>query len=128
MKMRLDSMVVNYLNLLNSVKSPAPSKIKCLNCDNLVSPYKKGYCKCCSQEGSRNSFYGKKHSKETKQKISESQKGKIPWNRDKQVCSEETKKKISESKKGTPAWNKGKAWSEEVKNKISTTKKKKALN
>lgn len=47
----------------------ASKKIKCLNCDNLVSPYKKGYCKCCSQEGSRNSFYGKKHSKETIDKL-----------------------------------------------------------
>lgn len=55
---------------------------------------------------------GKHHpiTEETKQKISEANKGKH--------LSDEAKQKISEAKKGKPAWNKGKHLSEEHKLKI----------
>ena len=45
----------------------------------------------------------KKHSNETKMKISNALKGKIPWNKGLHniyQCSEETKKKISKANKG----------------------------
>jgi len=32
--------------------------------------------------GVNNGFYGKKHTDETKRKISEGQRGRIPWNKD----------------------------------------------
>lgn len=47
---------------------------------------------------------GRKCSEETKNKISESKKGKSHKG---VKCSEETKKKISEAKKGKSSWNKG---------------------
>jgi hypothetical protein len=54
-------------------------------------------------------------SKETKEKISNSLKGNIPWNKGKEyqigqgrfVRSAETLRKMSASKKGKPSWNKG---------------------
>lgn len=48
--------------------------------------------------GANNSFYGKNHTEETKKKISEGNKNKIPWNKGKQR-SEETKRKISDTLK-----------------------------
>ena len=74
---------------------------------------------------------GKKHSEESKRKMSEARKGKIPWNKGSKGLqvgwnkgkeflkgeknpfygkhhSEETKRKISEAKKGRIPWNKGK--------------------
>ena len=51
-------------------------------------------------------------SEETKQKISNSLKGNIPWNKGKkgvQIPTEETRVKMSESHKGQVAWNKGKS-------------------
>ena len=50
--------------------------------------------------GENNPFYGKRHSEETRRKISEAHKGK--------KLSEETKKNIAESLKGNTPWNKGK--------------------
>ena len=61
---------------------------------------------------------GMPHPEKTKQKISESSKGRIPWNKGKIglfMHSEESKHKISEA-------NKGKLHSEETKRKISKTK------
>ena len=48
----------------------------------------------------------KKHTDETKKKISESTKGRIPWNKGKKIT-EETRKKSKESHKGQIPWNKG---------------------
>lgn len=66
---------------------------------------------------------------EVREKMSESRKGKIPWNKGKTgVYSEESLKKMSESTKGNYVGEKnpmfGKKHSEETKKKISETKKK----
>ena len=90
--------------------------------------------------------YGKYHSEETKQKISETKRGTPTWNKGiplTEECkrkmseslkgrkspmegkhhSEETKRKISETKKGTPAWNKGLHSSQETRMKLSKSHK-----
>jgi group I intron endonuclease len=72
--------------------------------------------------GENNHFYGKKHSEETKQKISESNKGKEAWNKGLPL-SEETKQKISESNKGKISYWKDKFLSDNTKQKISESKK-----
>ncbi len=58
---------------------------------------------------------GKKNSRETRKKISESLKGKEPWNKGKKM-SKKTRKKISKSLKG-------KQHSEKTKHKMSETRK-----
>ena len=51
---------------------------------------------------------GKHPSEETKQKISETLKGNIPWNKGKDnIYSEETRQKMSEARIGMIPWNKG---------------------
>jgi hypothetical protein len=49
--------------------------------------------------GVNNSFFGKKHSQESKQKMSESLKGRIPWNKGKKM-SLEARKKMSIATRG----------------------------
>lgn len=61
---------------------------------------------------------GKKYSEETKNKMSEVQKGSIPWNKGKKF-SEETKKKMSESLKGKKPYK----MTEETKKKMSESRK-----
>ena len=98
------------------------------------------------RSGSGNSFYGKRHSDETKLKIHNSLIGNIPWNKGKKNCysdearikisehaklrtgeknpfygkrhSDETKLKIHNSLIGHISWNKGKKLNEETKQKI----------
>jgi len=65
---------------------------------------------------------GKKASKETKIRMSEARKGKIPWIKGR-YHSDETKKKIGEKSKEKIPWNKGIPWSEEVKQKNSNSQK-----
>lgn len=72
--------------------------------------------------GEKNSFYGRTHSEETKRKISESLKGENNPNYGKH-CSEETKKKLSESQKGENSHMYGKSLSEETRQKISEATK-----
>ena len=63
---------------------------------------------------------GKHQSDETRRKLSEEQKGKIPWNKGKHdIYSEETRKKMGEARKGRLPWNKGKHLTEENRKKIS---------
>lgn len=62
-------------------------------------------------KGKPGTFNGREHSDETKQKISEKNKG--------YVASEETRAKLSAAGKGRPAWNKGISHSEETRAKIS---------
>lgn len=57
---------------------------------------------------------------ETWKKISESNKGQIPWMKGKKH-SEESRRKISESNKGKTTWNKGKKMSDETRRKLSGT-------
>ena len=67
---------------------------------------------------------GFRHSEETRKKISETNKGKTPWNKGKiNVYSEETRKKMSESKKGENHPMYGKTHSEETKKKMSEAQK-----
>lgn len=64
---------------------------------------------------------GRHISEKTKRKLSETNRGQVPWIKGKSH-SEETKRKISEALKGNKAWNKGKklsSLSEETKRKIS---------
>jgi hypothetical protein len=94
-------------------------------------------------------MYGKKHSEETRKKMSESRLGKEPWNKGKtgvysqevlknmgernknntynlgKKRSDETKQKMSMAKKGKDTWNKGKTgiYSEESLKKMSESSK-----
>ena len=68
--------------------------------------------------GELNSMYGKTHTQEARKKISESNKGRPPWNKGK-TMSEEFSRKMSEVKKGQVPWNKGKTMSEEYRIKMS---------
>jgi len=75
---------------------------------------------CCSKNYKQCFFQkklmeGKKHSEETKKKISKAQKGK--------TLSKEHREKISKAKKGNIPWNLGKAHTEEIKKKISEAKR-----
>lgn len=90
-------------------------------CLNLTNP-EKGYNKSPGIGGItqetiekiRKSNIGKKRPAETCKRISESKKGRIPWNKGKKnIYSEETLKKISEKKKGQIPPNKGKKMSKE---------------
>ena len=63
-------------------------------------------------------------SEEFKEKMSEANKGRIPWNKGKHgIYSEETLKKLSESLKGKPGYWTNKHLSEETKNKLSESLK-----
>jgi very-short-patch-repair endonuclease len=73
-----------------------------------------------------------KHSEESLKKLSESLKGRLPWNKGKKrrpsplkgrSFSEGHKRKLSEAHKGLPSGRKGKTHSEEAKHKMSIAKK-----
>ena len=64
-----------------------------------------------ANRGETHPMFGKKHSKETREKMSKSRIGKHP--------TEETRKKKSESMKGENNPNYGKHWSEEIRKKMS---------
>ena len=68
-----------------------------------------------AQKGEKNHGFGKHLSEETKAKLSKANKGKI--------ISEETRKKISEAKKGKTSWIKGKHWTPEMRAKMSERQK-----
>ena len=72
--------------------------------------------------GEKNPFYGKQHSKETKYKISEANKGRLSARKGCHL-SDETRKKLSELKKGNTPWNKGKHFSADIRKKISESNK-----
>lgn len=58
-------------------------------------------------EAAKKKLAGRQISDETRKKISESRKGRVPWNKG-VAHSEETKRKIAEKAKGRTPWNKGK--------------------
>ena len=68
--------------------------------------------------GANHPFFGKHHSEESRQKISESLKGRPSHKKGKRIP-EEVKHKISESLKGKPGWLKGKHHSAETRLKMS---------
>lgn len=68
--------------------------------------------------GANHPFFGKHRSEESRQKISESLKGRPSHKKGKRIP-EEVKHKISESLKGKPGWLKGKHHSEETRKKLS---------
>ena len=74
-------------------------------------------------------WFGKKHSEETKQKISQAHKGKNPWNKGRKMrpLSEEHKQKISKALQGKNIWMKGRHLSEKTKKKIGQAFKGKKL-
>ena len=76
--------------------------------------------------GEKNWFYGKTHSDETKQKMSEARKGKTSPMKGKKV-SEQARKNMSEGKKGKPSSFKGKHLSEDARNRLSEAKKGKMM-
>ena len=65
---------------------------------------------------------GKKHSDESKEKMSKAKRGKIPWNKG-IPCSLETKNKIREKVSGINHPNYGKHLSKETRQKISENNK-----
>jgi hypothetical protein len=74
------------------------------------------------QQGTGNSYYGKKHSAETRAKMSAAKKGKsVPWNKGK-ARTEEEKRNISLARKGQPSPKKGtqgKTWTDEQRIKMA---------
>lgn len=67
--------------------------------------------------GSNHHFFGKRLSKNHRQKLSIAKLGKPSWNKGK-TTPEETRKKISSATKGRSSWNKGVARSEETLQKL----------
>jgi len=105
----------------------------CLDCKKRISRTSIR-CKSCAKKGKLNSHFGILQTKKAKRKISEKNKGKMPWNkglkgvqispRKGTKLSDETKQRISNTRKKRqiPAWNKGKKrpkFSEEWKKNLS---------
>jgi hypothetical protein len=85
------------------------SDIECLECHKMFHPKKKQQVFCCREcamkYNKRNGVFNK--SKETKQKLSLSRKGKTPWNKGRKNTPEETQRMIENVKRG---------WTEEKRN------------
>jgi group I intron endonuclease len=130
---------INQIRLYNSLKKYGFEKheFEILHqCEreklNELEKYYIDLFQCFNSEYGLNLKYGGEnpvHSKETKNKMSESHKGQIPWIKGKKH-SEETRKKMSETQKNRPPMSekikikiseglKGKICSEETKKKIS---------
>jgi G:T-mismatch repair DNA endonuclease (very short patch repair protein) len=99
-------------------KSHIKTKSSTTTCRNFYNTIKRGgNCKSCSlelQKGEGNSFFGKKHSKETKDKIAQNRKGKA-MGKYNAMSNHEHRKKLSESLK--KSWSSGKL--EETRKKMS---------
>jgi len=79
--------------------------------------------------GEKNGMFNKKHTKEAKQRVSDANKGKTPWNKG-IPRDEKLKEAVSKANKGKTPWNKGKIRSEEDRQKMKDgwAKRKQALN
>jgi hypothetical protein len=67
--------------------------------------------------GEKNGMFNKKHTDKAKKKVSDANKGKIPWN--KGIPRDDAlKEAVSKANKGKTAWNKGKRRSEEDRQKM----------
>lgn len=91
------------------------------SCFRTIESYK---CSNETREKLRQSHLGKVFSQETRLKMSQKAKGKIPWNKGKKNCfSKEIINKLSKAlslkRKEMPSWNKGLKLSEEHKRKLS---------
>ncbi len=80
-----------------------PNKWCCSNHHSLCTKNIEKYKNC----GSKNGFFGKHHTYNTKENISKKNKGKLPWNKGKKgIYTEETLDKIKSKMKGKNPWNK----------------------
>lgn len=90
--------------------------IECLECHKMFHPKKKQQVFCCREcamkYNKRNGVFNK--SEETRQKLSLSRKGKIPWNKGRKNTPEETQRMIENVKRG---------WTEEKRKKQSEKQK-----
>lgn len=77
------------------------------------------------QKGNLNSFYGRNHTEETKNKISKASSGRVSPMKGRKM-SDEAKAKLSASCMGRKAWNKGQNHTEETKRRISEAAKKRS--
>jgi hypothetical protein len=82
---------------------------------NLGKGYRKFCSNKCARSGKNNPMFGKHHSEETREKMSDAKKGRR--------LSEETKKKLSDANKGENNFWYGKHHTEETKKKISNARK-----
>lgn len=71
--------------------------------------------------GEKNPFFGKTHTKDVRERISQVHMGNTYTKG--MTLSAEAKQKISDANKGKTPWNKGKPWSDEVRAKLSAAKK-----
>jgi len=60
---------------------------------------------------------GRTHTEESRRKMSETRKGRVPWNKGKKA-SEEVCRRMSESRKGRIPWNKGKPPTEDTRRRL----------
>ena len=80
--------------------------------------------------GSKNNFYGRRHTEETKAKLREAQRGKkaseetkAKMREQRKNISAETRQKQSESRRGEKHYNYGQSVTQEIKDKISSTRR-----
>lgn len=123
---------INISNSKKGKKRSAESIEKSAN-SNRGRPHKKG--QIAWNKGlkgvSKGWMKGERHSVETKRKISESNKGKAPWNKNRKGCfGRDTINKMSESARkrtGKDRFNYGKKMSQESINKMKETKRRNRL-
>ena len=108
-------------------------EIKCKYCGKIFKDYSSNKRKYCSMECRNKGFVGREpwnkgiKDQRPRKPRKESTKEKIRKTLMGHLVSEETRERISKKNKGNLAWNKGIKWSEEVKEKIRQTNKRKKI-